>query len=511
MERLNAAMSRKEISEDVIDERIANLPEKAIQFGGGNFLRGYLDWMIHQLNKQGLFNGSVAIIQPNSVGGTMEKLKEQDALYTVILKGRKDGEIVNQSEIISSVSRILNAKNEWNNILEIAASSELSFIFSNTTEAGITYSEEAYPSLNEVPESFPGKLTVFLYERYQKIQDRKTSGLTIIPCELIEENGTRLKEIVLRKASDWNLSDDFKSWVEQNNQFCDTLVDRIVTGYPKDSIKEYENSLGYSDLALTVGEPYHMLAIDGNNTVKEALPLHQAGINVNWGDITPYRELKVRLLNGPHTMMFSVGYLYGIDTVLGVMEDNHLSEFVQSGFDEILPTVDMPKEEKTKFVEEVKERFLNPFNKHYLTDIGLNAFYKFNSRLIPTLKKYTEQYDELPKTIVFSLAALIAYYRPEKQEEDSFYGQRNEQLYPLNEKEEVLLSLENWWIKVKNEEITLLELINNVLRYELIWGEDLTKIEGLTQLTEDYLKQIQNKGMSSSVKELLAEKGNEVN
>jgi tagaturonate reductase len=243
---------------------------------------------------------------------------------------------VERNEIISSVSRGINPYSNWDEVLKVAESSDIQFVFSNTTEAGLTYLEEAYDE-QKSPLSFPGKVTAFLYHRYKVMNEKPEAGLVLIPCELVEGNGDVLKELVLRYAKEWNMPKKFITWVNNHNQFCNTLVDRIVTGYPKDNIEEYRDLLGYEDVLLTAGEPYHLFAIEAGEDVAERLPFHQAGLNVKWGPITPHRELKVRLLNGPHTMMFSVCYLAGVDTVLEAMQDPDLSEFVKSGMiEEIL-------------------------------------------------------------------------------------------------------------------------------------------------------------------------------
>nr|WP_062050933.1 tagaturonate reductase [Bacillus sp. JCM 19034] len=301
----------KKLMEDQSSQRaeyvdLGELPEKVLQFGKGNFLRAFVDWQIHQLNKQQLFNGKVVIYQSSPNGRPDAFLEDQDFLYTVVLRGIDQGEKVDTSEVISSVSRSL-AYNQWSKALELARSKELEIIVSNTTEAGITYVVQDRPKEADIPDTYPAKLTMFLYERFQQLGESSAPGLIIIPCELIEENGIRLKEYVVKHAREWHLPEAFTKWIEEANTFCNTLVDRIVTGFPHDSIEEYHKRLAYVDNGLTVGEPYHLFVIDGDESVQRTLPLTEGNLNVKWGDITPFREIKVRLLNGPHTMMFSVG------------------------------------------------------------------------------------------------------------------------------------------------------------------------------------------------------------
>ncbi|MBU9711616.1 tagaturonate reductase [Evansella tamaricis] len=479
------------------------LPEKILQFGQGNFLRGYIDWMIHQMNKQGLFNGKVVVVQPLSQGPTIPLLNQQNGLFTVVLRGVQNGNVIDKSEVISSISRGLNAKLDWQEVLKVGESQELEFIFSNTTEAGITYVEEDYVE-GEAPLSFPGKLTDFLYHRFKAFEGDSGSGLIVIPCELIEKNGLKLREFVLKKADDWNLPAEFKRWVSEHNEFCNTLVDRIVTGFPNDNLEEFHSLLGYKDNFITVGEPYHMFAIEGSEAVQKKLPLHRAGLNVKWGDITSHRELKVRLLNGPHTMLFAVSYLYGVDTVLEAMKESTLRQFVELGFQEIAPTVEAEEKIKISFMEDVKERFLNPYNKHYLTDIGLNAVYKFQTRLLPTLHRYTEKNRRLPQAIVFSLAALIAYYRPVREKENPLIGLRKDgQEYTMRENEKVTAAFVSGWENVTKGQVTIAEFVQAILADQDFWGEDLTELDQLAIFVGEYLTDIISIGMKESVEKFV--------
>ncbi|WP_416151169.1 tagaturonate reductase [Salipaludibacillus sp. HK11] len=481
---------------------LGDLPERVLQFGEGNFLRAFVDWQIHQLNKQGLFNGKVVIYQPAPFGHLTDLLNDQSNLYTVVLRGMQNGDKVDKSEIVSSVSRSL-AYGEWKKVLELASSQDLEFIFSNTTEAGITYVKEDRPGENDIPESFPAKITTFLLERFDKL-GADSDGLTIITCELIEDNGTKLKEYVLKKAEDWELSAEFIAWVHEKNNFCSTLVDRIVTGYPRDSIEEYREQLGYIDNGLTVGEPYHMFAIDGDQSVQEKLPFVQGGLNVKWGDITPHREIKVRLLNGPHTMMFSVGHLYGVDTVQEVMETVSTRKFIERAFAEIKPTVHSEEHEKEAFVNSVIERFLNPYNKHYLLDIGLNAVYKFKSRLLPSIQRYTSSEGETPQAIAFSLASLFLFYKPVRQEGDHLVGIRDGKEYQMKENEEVLQLMTEVWGNYESGS-SISDTTSTFLAAESVWGEDLNKLSGLHVTVTSYMTSILENGMVKALDKFVSE------
>ena len=502
MQPLNQSIKEVDLPAQVTYEYQEHLPEKIIQFGEGNFIRGFVDWMVHEMNKQGLFNGKVVAIQPTPHGKVVPKLKAQDGLYTLALRGIENGEVVKSNEIISSISRGINPYKDWDQVLRLAESTDLEFMFSNTTEAGLTYLKEDYDS-SKSPLSFPGKVTAFLYHRYQVLEAKPDAGLVLIPCELVEGNGDVLKELVLRYAREWNLPVEFTNWLEEHNQFCNSLVDRIVTGYPKDSIDEYHQLLGYEDILLTAGEPYHMFAIDAGEDVANRLPFHKAGLNVKWGDVTPYRELKVRLLNGPHTMMFAVCYLSGVDTVLEAMEDETLSEFVRTGMtEEIFPTVRMDTEEKRSFVDSVLERFLNPYNKHFLADIGMNAVYKFKSRLIPTLVDYVELNQKLPRSIVFSLAALISYYRADRVEGDFLIGKRGTDEYTIRDNQEAIATFTKVWNTFDGSEAGMKELVTEVLEEVELWGMNLNKVEGLNEMLVTYTSNIMQFGMKESLKKL---------
>ncbi|RBW69729.1 tagaturonate reductase [Bacillus taeanensis] len=506
MKRLNKALINNDaqLPEFLEVKNYDHLPERIVQFGEGNFLRGFVDWMVHQLNKQGLFNGRIAAIQPTPHGKVVPKLTAQDGLYTFVLQGIEDGREVEKYEIISSISRGINPYSNWEDVLALAESPSIEFVFSNTTEAGLTYSKEAY-NPTEAPLSFPGKLTAFLYHRYSVNNGDSHAGLTIIPCELVEENGMKLKEIVFKIAEDWNLSSSFIDWVKDSNQFCNTLVDRIVPGFPKDNIEQFEKLLGYEDLLIGVGEPYHLFAIDGDENVKAALPFHQAGLNVKWGDVTPYRNLKVSILNAPHTMMFSVGYLSGFQTVYEATENETLHRFVQRAIDEeILPTVSFDEKTKREFAESVIERFRNPFVKHYLVDLGLNAVSKFRARVLPLFLHWTEEKKQIPMMMSFSLAALITYYRSkELVGEEHMIGRCGGEEYKIRDSKEAIKRLHEAWKYYDQTRQGIEKVVWNVLEDEKLWGTNLVAVDKLHSVISDHVKNILEYGMKQSAAQLV--------
>lgn len=453
-------------------------PEKMIQFGEGNFMRAFVDWQLQQMNKQGLFQGSAVLIQPleNGLGGM---LAEQDYLYTVLLNGIHDRKTVNDREIVTSVSRLINPYTDYDAFLALAEDDQLEFITSNTTEAGIAYRPE--DTLDGGPQvSFPGKLTALLYRRFQLGK----KGFVLIPCELIDRNGEKLKEIVHKYAEDWNLGEDFIRWLEQENTFCCSLVDRIVPGYPRDKAAELEQELGYRDSLMVTAEPFLFWVIEGPAWLAERLPLAAAGLNVVvTEDMTPYRERKVHLLNGPHTAMVSLGLLAGLETVEDVMNDEVFSAFVDRLLqDELIPMLDLPRPELKSYAESVLERFKNPFIRHELTSIYLNSIAKFKTRLLPVLLRYVREKGELPPLMTLAFAALLLGYRADR-------------LKP-QDSPEVLDTFREAWSRPD-------EFITAILRKSEFWGQDLTSVPGLEAKLSSLLKLLEASGSRAALEQNL--------
>ncbi|MGZ4160436.1 MAG: tagaturonate reductase, partial [Neobacillus sp.] len=393
-------------------------PEKVLQFGEGNFLRAFVEWQIDVMNKKAGFNGSVVIVQPRG-SEKVEELNEQDGLYTLYLQGMKEGKAVKEHSVINSISRGINLFTQYDQFTELASNPDLRFIFSNTTEAGIAYDET--DRLEDRPQkSYPGKLTAFLYHRFLAFNGDKEKGFIIIPCELIDRNGEKLKEIVLQYAALWKLGEEFTQWILEANTFCCSLVDRIVPGFPKDTIGEITEELGYLDDMVVVGEQFHLWVIEGPQWIREEFPAQMAGLNTLFvDDMTPYRTRKVRILNGAHTAMTHVSYLYGLNTVAEAIEHQIIGNFVKELiFEEIIPTLELPVDELNSFADAVLERFMNPFIQHFLLSISLNSMSKFKTRDLPSLLEYFNRKKELPGKLVFSLAALISFYKGKRGEEE---------------------------------------------------------------------------------------------
>ncbi|OOM14553.1 tagaturonate reductase [Clostridium saccharobutylicum] len=467
--------------------------ERVIQFGEGNFLRAFVDWQIDKMNETADFNGSVVIVQPLE-NGLIDMLNDQDGLYTLYLQGVQNGKAEKKHKIINSVSRGINPYRDYEEYLKLAQNPEMRFIISNTTEAGIAFDEN--DKLDEVcQKSYPGKLTALLYERFKTFGGAEDKGFIIIPCELIDRNGEKLKEIVLRYADMWNLGQDFVNWINKNNTFCCSLVDRIVPGYPRDTINEVREELGYDDNLVNVGEIFHLWVIEGPQSVKNELPFEKAGLNVKVvNDMTPYRTRKVRILNGPHTAMVPVAYLYGLETVGESVDHEVIGKYVHELiYDEIIPTLDLPHEELVEFADNIIERFQNPYVKHYLMSIALNSMSKYKTRDLPSLTEYLNRKGELPKKLVFSLASLIEFYK----------GKRGNEDIKLADDADILELYKRLWENYDGTQAGLENIVKTVLGYEKNWGRNLNEIPNLTSEVTRYLSLIESKGMKESIKEVL--------
>lgn len=379
------------------------LKEKIIQFGEGVFLRGFVDDFIQKMNEKHLFNGSVVVVQPRK-GGRVQILNEQKGKYNLYLRGIENGAVKVEHSVVEAISRGIDPYENFDEYMALADQPEVKFIFSNTTEAGIVF-DESCKFCDRPASSYPGKLTQLLYKRFQN----GLGGFRLLPCELIDNNGGELKKCVLQYAALWQLGEGFIKWLETENSFCNTLVDRIVTGFPK----EEAESLDPADRLLDTAELFHLWVIEGH--FEEELPLQKAGIHVIWTDnAAPYKKRKVRLLNGSHTSMALGALLAGLETVGECMNDEVVFAFLQKClFGEILPTIGAAKENK-EFAENVLDRFRNPYIKHQLRSIALNSVSKFSVRVLPTMIEYKEQNGIFPPALTLSLALLIAFYKKDE-------------------------------------------------------------------------------------------------
>jgi len=470
MENLNAKMIQK-------TER----PIKVIQFGEGNFLRAFVDYMIDVANEAGVFDGSIAIVKPISFG-SLEMFDKQDNLYTVVLRGKENGQTVNDSRIVTSVSKVMDCKDDYEDYMGLAKLETLRFVVSNTTEAGIVLDKS--DSMEGLPATYPGKLTKFLYERYLTFDGAMDKGLIILPVELIENNGGKLKECVLALCDCWELPAEFKNWLCEACVFCSTLVDRIVTGYPRNEVAAICEELGYQDNLVDVGEPFGLWVIESDKDISKELPLDKAGLPVVFTDNQkPYRERKVRVLNGAHTSSVLAGYLYGLDIVRDCMHDEIMGKFIrQVVMDEIVPQVPLPLEEVKAFAASVFERFENPFINHALLSISLNSVSKWKARVLPSFKDHVANKGELPRLITFSLAALFAFYSSEDLREGTLYAKRADgTAYEIHDDAHVL----EFFAANSGKEVG--EFVKAALSNETFWGEDLTAYEGMEETVAEWL------------------------
>lgn len=466
-----------------------NYTEKVIQFGEGNFLRAFIEWIIWKTNQKTDFNASVVVVQPID-RGMVDMLNEQDGLYHLNLQGILDGKPVDSVDLIDVISRGINPYRDFQDYLKLAEQPEMRFIVSNTTEAGIAFDPSC--KFTDAPaSSYPGKLVQLLYHRYEHFKGDMGKGFIIFPCELIFENGKHLKECIRQYIELWKLGEDFSNWFEKACGVYSTLVDRIVPGYPRDNAAELCERVGYDDHLLDKGEIFHLWVVEAPKEIEKEFPADKAGLNVLFvPSEAPYHERKVTLLNGPHTVLAPVGYLSGLNTVRECCEDETIGAFLHKVmFDELLPTLNLPEEELRKFASAVLERFMNPFVKHFVTSIMLNAFPKFKTRDLPGLKTYLERKGELPKGIVLGLAAICTYYKGGKRGEDEIV---------VNDDEAIKKLLVDLWATGDVEAVA-----KGVLGAEFIWDEDLNKIPGLTGMLAIDLALIQREGMRAAVKSIL--------
>ena len=469
--------------------RAVRYPEKVIQFGEGNFLRAFVDWIIWNTNQKTDFNAGVVVVQPID-RGMVDMLNSQDGLYHVNLQGIDKGEAVDSIQMIDVVSRALNPYADFEGYMALAENPDIRFVISNTTEAGIAFDPKC--RLEDRPaSSYPGKLTQLLYHRYEHFKGDPAKGLIILPCELIFLNGKELKKCIHQYIALWDLGEGFKDWFEQACGVYCTLVDRIVPGYPKDTIDQIHERIGFKDSLVVKGEIFHLWVIEAPESVAAEFPADKAGLNVLFvPSEAPYHERKVTLLNGPHTVLSPVGYLSGLDTVRECVEDPEIGRYVRKVmYGELLETLNLPRPELEAFADSVVERFVNPYVRHFVTSIMLNSFPKYRTRDLPGLKTYLDRKGELPEGLVLGLAAIITYYKG---------GMRGDTAIVPNDDPAIVSLLKELWASDDVRKVA-----EGVLAAEFIWGEDLNLIPGLTDMTTEYLHVIQNEGMRAAVRKVI--------
>ena len=474
----------------VPNEAILELPEKVLQFGTGVLLRGLPGYFIDKANRKGIFNGRIVVVKSTDTGDVSE-FDNQDSLYTLCMRGIVDGQQVQQNIICSSISRVLSATKNWESILQYAHNPDLTIVISNTTEVGIELVNESI--LLRPPVSYPGKLLALLYERYQAFKGSAQSGLVIVPTELISDNGNKLKTIILQLAQ-WNkLEEMFVDWLTTNNHFCNSLVDRIVPGKPNAAAKAViEAELGYKDDLITMSEVYGLWAIEGNDHVKSILSfaLADAGVVIA-DDITIFKELKLRLLNGTHTLSCAVAFLAGFTTVKQAMDNTLLTHFIKYlMIKEIAIAIPcaVPEKEASAFALKVLDRFSNPSLEHQWISITLNYTAKLKMRVVPVLQCYYRQYKTVPENMAIGFAAWLLFMKVVKKEGDIYLGVLNGQNYPV--KDEMAAYFFDLWQNLSPD-----NLVKTVLGNASLWDADLTLLDGFIEKVTDKLNAIMQHGM----------------
>ena len=481
---------------------LKDAPEKVMQFGEGNFLRAFVDYFIDIANEKAAFNGKVVLVQPIA-SGLSEIINKQEGLYTLYLRGSENGQKVDKKRVISACSRALNPYGEWDKVLELARSKDLDIIVSNTTEAGIVHDTES--KFGQVPPvSFPAKLTRVLYERFKA----GCKGVVILSCELIDNNGKELLRCVNQYIDDWkNELDDaegFRKWVNDENIFCSTLVDRIVPGRIRDN-KELEalnTANGYEDQLIDVGEVFGVWIIEGPEGLESRLPFKKAGVPVHVvADVTPYKKRKVRILNGAHTGFVLGAYLAGYDIVRDCMHNDNIRGFMNKMlYDEIIPTLPLERKDLEDFASSVQDRFNNPFINHELISISLNSTSKWKARNMPSLLEYVQKYSKLPKCLAMSLAAYIAFYSNDIQElsDKGLVCKRPDgKIYTISDDRWAL----EFFYEHRNDSPD--KLVHAVLANKQMWDQDLSLIAGLEEFVVNALKKIRSDGAESAFASVL--------
>jgi len=479
---------------EVLSKKLYKKPErpvKIMQFGEGNFLRAFVDWIIQDLNDNGAINASVAVVQPMPMGRVAE-LAVQDGLYTVRLEGIDGGKTVKKSRVIDVIGDCINPFTEYERFLKYGESEDLQVIVSNTTEAGIAV-DPTDTDFSACPKSYPGKLLALLKRRYEYFKGDKDKGLCIVPCELIDNNGDELYRCLTELAVINGFDKKFIEWLKTANHFTSTLVDRIVPGYPRAEIDAIREETGYIDNNVVKGEIFHLWVLKKEPVVQKVFPADGTGLNVIFADdIKPYKQRKVKILNGSHTAMVPVAYLSGIDTVGEAVNDPVIGKFVHDFvFNEVNPTINLPADQMTAFANSVIERYKNPFIRHELMSIALNSTTKFRTRLLPTLEDYVKIKGELPLHLCFSLAAIIAFHK----------GKRGGEDIVLKDDPEYLARWKQLWANFNGDYAAL---VNAVLNWKEVWGMDMNAVHPkLCQTVSGYLANIEKKGMRKAVEEFV--------
>ena len=468
-----------------------------MQFGTGAFLRGFVEYFIDAANRAGKFGGSIVAVS-STESGRDELVNEQDGLFTLLVQGIEHGNAIRDFRVVSSLSRSISASKDWNAVLDVARNPDIELVFSNTTEVGIVF--DATDSISLLPpRSFPGKLTAFLYERARHFDYAPDKGLVVLPCELIEDNGDQLREVVLALCAHWHLEKQFVDWLGRNVAFCNTLADRIVSGTPPGSqLEELSELLGYRDALLTICEPYRLFAIQTADHLEDSLGFAAGDDGVLLAeDVHPYRERKVRVLNGAHSILVPAALLSGCETVFDAVRHETVGEFLRfTMFDEIVPSLDVPGAQL--FATQVLERFSNPFIEHSLFDITLHGTEKFRVRVVPSIVAFSEKTGRAPTGLAFGFAALLLFMRGDLQAARRAGGF----VVPRDDKGEQIAAA--WQNCDASESKPLSSLVNSICADRSLWGVDLRAVPGFAEIVSEHLAAMVRLGVRGALEQHLA-------
>lgn len=475
------------------NENLLNLPERVLQFGTGVLLRGLPDFFIDNANRNGKFNGRIAVVKSTSKGD-LKDFEAQDSLYTICVRGIANGAPVEENIISSSISRVLSAEGDWETILSIAKQPEVRLIVSNTTEVGIVFVEEDI--FQSPPKSFPAKLLAALYARYDALGSTEEADIVVIATELIPDNGKKLASIVDQLIAANHLNSSFIEWLKKHVHFCNSLVDRIVPGKPDEKmLSSLETQLGYQDNLLIMAEPYRLWAIEGDEQVAKLIGLTGTdhGIIIK-PDIEIYRELKVRLLNGSHTLTSGLAHLSGISTVANALNDDVIKDYITALMDnEIVPAIPyaVKGNEAIDFAKAVLDRFANPYIEHLWLNITFQYAMKMKIRIVPVLLQYYKLYNKVPQYIAFGFSAFLVFIKANRKEGDAYYGTYNGSEYVIND--------DNAAYFFDLRDLSGAAFIKKVLADEQLWGKNLTELEGFAETVEENYHAILKNGIKAAL------------
>ena len=474
------------------------LPERILQIGEGNFLRGFVDWLLYQLMKNNKFQGKVVIATPLPSGAKkIQEINDQEGLYTVWLRGLEEGVVVDRKEIMQSVSRGIDPYEQWEDFLQCARNPQIDIVISNTTEAGLSYTREPYDR-QACPTTYPAKLTAYLYERFLAFNGSDAHGLDVVPCELVENNGDLLRELVLQCAKDWELPREFRNWVSLHSHFYNTLVDSIVTGFTTDGLAEDSRDVAYDDRLGIIREPFYLWVIQGHPRLKNKLDFPSLGLNVRYvEDVAPFRLIKVRILNGTHTALAGLSYLARIETVKEAVTGEVMGRFVRELMQrEIIPALaaqSVAEAEAQSFAEAVLERFSNPLLRHEIESLQLNGLSKIRVRLLPTMMDYLRLNRDLPKLMVMAIAGQLLYYKNADDPAEEWV---------IRDDETHVRAVRSAWELERTE--GLRASVARILSLVEVWDQDLSRVEGMTDLIEQSIRALRGgvlQALSAGVQE----------